>query len=83
MTTANSKIMNEHKDQVEKWQLPSMDSGSRKVFRRAQKTHTEATAGEDSNDLYGTAIPTAEEIEQWHQQAHDEGYQQGMIKAVQ
>ena len=83
MTTPDSRIMNDDNDVVEKWQLPSMDSGSRKVFKREQKPQPKTAAGADDNALSTPAIPTAEEIEQWHQQAHEEGYQQGMIKAEQ
>ena len=63
-----------------RWRIPSMDSSGASVFRN-EPTDADQAAGETS------AIPTAEEIEQWHQQAQKEGfeqgYQEGLAKAAQ
>ncbi len=83
MTTPTPKIMSDNKDIVEKWQPPAMDSGSRKVIRRTQNPPTETAAGDTESEIAQPGIPTAEEIEQWHQQAQEEGYQQGMQQAEQ
>lgn len=82
MPTETDKISTMPNDLVEKWQLPAMDSADRKVFRREVKARSEPARKSGSSDEESqTSIPTAQEIEAWYQQAHDEGYQQGKLKA--
>lgn len=52
-----------------------MSSERANVFRQNEEDRTDGNA-EDA-----AAIPTAEEIEQWHKDAHAEGYQQGLLQA--
>ncbi|NNE63638.1 MAG: flagellar assembly protein FliH [Gammaproteobacteria bacterium] len=56
-----------------KWQVPSMQVDPHRVVR----------FGESEQQLQrgDSTIPTAEEIEQWRQEAEAEGYAQGMKKA--
>jgi flagellar assembly protein FliH len=64
-----------------KWQLPSMGAATAGVFRNEPDKPAEPELEEEAS-----SIPTAEEIEQWHQQAHqegyDEGYKEGLSKAA-
>jgi flagellar assembly protein FliH len=76
MSTSNGKFRNISESPVEKWHLPSVDSESSLVFRDENKPRPDPNA-ENTN------IPTAEEIESWHQQAHEEGYQEGLKIAKQ
>ena len=74
MTASKSRFRHQADTPVAKWQLPSVDAASSKVFRDESRTQPEEPEPE-------TPIPTAEEIESWHQQAQEEGYQQGMQQA--
>ncbi len=76
MSTSNRKFRNISEMPVEKWHLPSVDSASSQVFHDENKPKPDPKS-EDTN------IPTAEEIERWHQQAQEEGYQEGLKKAQQ
>lgn len=76
MSTSNGKFRNISESVVEKWNLPSVDSASSQIFRDKNKPRPEPEA-ENTN------IPTAEEIENWHLQAQEEGYQEGLKKAQQ
>jgi flagellar assembly protein FliH len=76
MSTSNGKFRNISEMPVEKWHLPSVDSNSSQVFRDENKPGPDSKS-DDTN------IPTAEEIESWHQQAQEEGYQEGLKKAQQ
>lgn len=74
-----SVIRNKDKMQnamAEKWRLPAMGTTSAGVFRTEHNEQPDAQGSDEK-----TAIPTAEEIEKWHQQAHEEGYQQGLQQA--
>jgi flagellar assembly protein FliH len=55
-----------------------MGTGPGAVFRPENSEKQDAAANDNK-----TAIPTAQDIEQWHQQAHEEAYQQGMQQAQQ
>lgn len=76
MSTNNGKFRNISESPVEKWNLPSVDSASSQIFRDENKPKPDPDA-ENAN------IPTAEEIENWHLQAQEEGYQEGLKKAQQ
>jgi flagellar assembly protein FliH len=76
MSSNSGKFRNISESPVEKWNLPSVDSASSQVFRDENKPRPDP-------DSENTNIPTAEEIESWHQQAQEEGYQEGMKKAEQ
>lgn len=54
---------------VEKWHAPVMNADPNQVIRN--RAHS------------GASIPTANDIEQWRQQAQEEGFQQGMELANQ
>ncbi len=54
---------------VEKWRAPVMQADPSRVLR-----HREADQA---------SMPTADDIEQWRQQAEEEGFQQGLIRAQQ
>jgi len=71
--TADSRKSSKYDAAVEatRWQLPSMGEAKAGVFRNEPNTPNDVNGEETS------AIPTAEEIEQWHQQARDEGFEQG------
>ncbi len=73
MSTAPGKFRHSQADQVEKWNVPSVDSADSHVLRH------ESQHGPDADD--SVTIPTAAEIEQWREQARAEGYQQGMQQA--
>lgn len=68
----------------QKWQVPSMSPKSAKVVRHEPDKAEEVPEP-------APEIPTAEEIENWHKQAqeeghkqgYDEGYQQGLQQALQ
>lgn len=53
-----------------------MDSSSAGVFRHEDGEQTDVHKNDDK-----ARIPTADDIEKWHKQAQDEGYQQGMQQA--
>ena len=67
------KINKDHKVDAKKWSPPSMSSTGSTVFRPEP----------DQGHSVESSIPTAEEIERWHQEAHAEGYQQGLQQAQQ
>lgn len=67
-----------NKGDPEKWTLPSMGTSTAGVFR-SEDGDKPGVSGSDNK----TVIPTADEIEQWHRQAHEEGYQQGLAQAQQ
>lgn len=77
MTGDKRRFRHEPDTPVEKWHLPSVDSTSAQVFRDESKAKPEESQEENAS------IPTAEEIESWHQQAHEEGYQHGLKQAEQ
>ena len=58
---------------AEKWQAPTMQPDPNRVVR----SHSVETAMSRA----ASSIPTAEEIEQWRQDAVAEGYQEGLKKA--
>ena len=58
---------------AEKWQAPTMQPDPNRVVR----SHSVETA----MDLAASSIPTAQEIEQWREDAVDEGYREGLKKA--
>jgi len=58
---------------AEKWQAPTMQPDPNRVVR----SHSVETAMSRA----ASAIPTADEIEQWRQDAVAEGYQEGLKKA--
>ena len=57
------------KPEVERWQAPVMNADPNRVIRNRVQS--------------GASIPTASDIEQWRQQAQEEGFQQGMALANQ
>ncbi len=78
MNAETRKILKQHDVKVEKWSIPTMDSGPGSVFRHEDSpAEAEGEVGEQSS------IPTAEDIEQWHREAHEEGYQEGLRQAQQ
>ncbi len=76
MSSSSGKFRHFSEMPVEKWNLPSVDSSATQVFHDENKPRPD-----DESDK--PDIPTAEEIERWHQQAHEEGYQEGLKKAKQ
>ena len=54
---------------VEKWQAPVMQADPSRVIRAREEAEA--------------SIPTADDIENWRQQAEEEGYQQGLQRAQQ
>lgn len=54
---------------VEKWHAPVMEADPSRVMRHREQDEA--------------SIPTADDIEQWRQQAEEEGFQQGLIRAQQ
>jgi flagellar assembly protein FliH len=76
MSSSSGKFRHFSEMPVEKWNLPSVDSNAAQVFHDENKPRPD-----DESDK--PDIPTAEEIERWHQQAHEEGYQEGLKKAQQ
>lgn len=58
---------------AEKWQVPAMQPDPNRVVR----SHSVETAMSRA----ASSIPTAEVIEQWRQDAVEEGYQEGLKKA--
>lgn len=78
MSISNGKFSNVSELPVEKWQLPSVNASSSQVFRDETKPRPEP-----ETDASKANIPTAEEIESWHQQAQEEGYKEGLKKAQQ
>lgn len=79
MTSNFGKFRPDGGSQAERWRLPTMAANSGEVFR--EEVDIPAATGEDET----SAIPTADEIEQWHQQAREEGqrqgYQEGLAQA--
>lgn len=56
----------------ERWELASFDAG-----QPPKKPAASSAAANGQPDLSGVKLPTAQEIEQIHQQAHDEGFRKG------
>jgi len=54
---------------VEKWRAPVMESDPSRVLQHRERDEA--------------SIPTAQDIEQWRQQAEEEGFQQGLLRAEQ
>jgi flagellar assembly protein FliH len=54
---------------VEKWRAPVMEADPSRVMRHREEE--------------GASIPTVDDIDQWRQQAEEEGFQQGLIRAQQ
>lgn len=77
-----SKFSTDKDAKVEKWTLPTMLGDESGVFHneteRAANKHNNP---EDGHEAVENPIPTAEEIEQWHEQARQEGYQEGLKQA--
>jgi flagellar assembly protein FliH len=61
---------------VEKWDIPPVDSTRSRVFHNENRQGGDETGEE-------IPIPTAQDIEQWRQQARDEGYREGRQQAEQ
>ncbi len=78
MTTDSSNIDKTPPKGVEKWSLPSMNATTARVFRNDESIQPGADKNAASN-----AIPRAGDIERWHSEAYQEGYQQGLKKADQ
>jgi flagellar assembly protein FliH len=78
MNVSGSRIQKEGDVKAEKWSLPSVSSGRGEVFRQ-ENAKQPKEQGEDKH----SSIPTADEIEQWHKQAREEGYQDGIKQAQQ
>jgi flagellar assembly protein FliH len=55
--------------EVEKWRAPVMEADPSRVIR-----HREA---------HEASIPTARDVDQWRQQAEEEGFQQGLVRGHQ
>ena len=53
--------------EVEKWRAPVMEADPSRVVRNREE--------------HEAAIPTAKDIDQWHNQAEEEGYQEGLLRA--
>ncbi len=62
-------------NQTEKWQAPSMTADPNKVIRNRPIVP-------DPEPKQRPGIPTADEIERWRKDAHDEGYQEGLKLAA-
>lgn len=73
MTESGGKFRNRSDEPVTRWNLPSVNSTSAQVFRDESKPKPEPEAESEQ-----TPMPTAEEIEAWHKQAQEEGYQHGL-----
>jgi len=54
---------------VEKWHAPVMEADPSRVLRHREEIES--------------SIPTVDDIEQWRQQAEEEGFQQGLVRAQQ
>lgn len=78
MSTVIRSMDKDKQDKAEKWKLPSMAAGADSVFRNEYAEQMGSSRGEGN-----THIPTAEDIENWHKQAQEEGYQQGLEQGLQ
>jgi flagellar assembly protein FliH len=76
MPADDSRIRRFPNGDVEKWDIPPVDSTRSRVF------HNETRQGSDETGEE-IPIPTAQDIEQWRQQARDEGYREGRQQAEQ
>jgi len=81
MSTGIQKATPEKDSKVEKWNPPSMGSGNSRVFRTEKSKAQQAKQSAAEIDQNSAPIPTAKDIESWHKEAHEEGYQQGLKKA--
>ena len=81
MASGINKLTRDEQDQVEKWNPPAMGTSKNRVFKVEKAPASEE--GETDSEAVSAPIPTAEDIEKWHKQAHDEGYQEGLKKAQQ
>lgn len=73
--------MSEHTSNLtawERWELASFDAD-----QSPKKPVAETVATNDSPDLSDVKLPTAQEIEQIHQQARDEGFRKGKDEGYQ
>ena len=76
MGTQSDKIHDHGNEPVQKWSPPSMGGSSKNIIKNQLQNN-----GSDSQQ--SAAIPTAEEIEKWQQEARREGYQDGLEQARQ
>ncbi len=81
MVTEKRKISNEKDVEFQKWTLPVMGDESNKVIHREKEAPAKNTAQINTEEISSPDIPTAKDIETWHKEAHEEGYQQGMKQA--
>lgn len=78
MPAESGKIKKEQNVAAEKWAIPSMNADQSHVFR-----HESISTDSGAQNAEESSIPTANDIEQWHQQAQAEGYQEGLKQAQQ
>ncbi len=78
MVAETNKINKAQNVTAEKWTLPSVNAGHGHVFRHETLSSENKEAEKD-----GSTIPTADDIEQWHEQAKTEGYAEGIKQAQQ
>lgn len=69
---------------VQKWVIPTVRAPGDRVFHNEdEESAAKETGSKPVEEVAEAAIPTAEEIETWHQQAHEEGFQEGYQKGLQ
>lgn len=81
MSSGINKLGTMPGEKVEKWSPPSMGTSDSRVFK-AEKEQPESKP-EVESEQQATPIPTADDIEKWHTEAHEEGYQAGLKQAQQ
>ncbi|MBT3205462.1 MAG: flagellar assembly protein FliH [Gammaproteobacteria bacterium] len=79
MPNGKNKIIHDQDVDAEKWSPPSMGSKPSQIFR-SDKNQAQKDA-EAELEVDAPPIPTAKEIESWHEEAREEGYQQGLKQA--
>ena len=81
MSTGIQKGTIELNGEVEKWNPPSMGSSNNRVFRSEKNKAQQAEQSKPGIDQNSASVQTAKDIELSHNEAHEEGYQQGLKKA--
>ncbi len=83
MSTESSQNPPGDTESVQRWQPPSVGAPSTSVFHHEAELEAEQQAQTEALEDASANIPTAEDIEQWRQQAFDEGYAEGKQQALQ
>ncbi|MCK4707498.1 MAG: flagellar assembly protein FliH [Gammaproteobacteria bacterium] len=81
MASGIHKLSNGQDVDIEKWNPPVMGSSNNQLFETEKEC--DRNKQESEREVETAPIPTAEEIEKWHTEAREEGYQQGLKSAEQ